>query len=454
MTDTELHFMQDLMRRMAAGQLSADQVAQLESVMRSMLSKGTVAPPALAAADSRDAWSVTGVLPSPARQDAANSSGHTGYAPLPPTAFPSRPQFIGPFTIVGVLGHSGLAHVYLGRSANGELAAVKSLHIDRLWDPEFRTRFRREINAARRVGSDFTAQLIEADPDADPPWLATAYIPAPSLTRLVMACGPLPPAAVAWLAAGCARALDSIHRAGIVHRDLKPSNVLVTLDGVRVIDFGIARVTGNPELTGVGMTLGTPGYMAPEQVNGSPATPASDMFALGATLLFAASGHAAYPGDTRWVAQLLTGDPDLSGIAAEVTPLITACMQREPQDRPTVGELLSQVEGFALPPGDHRSQIHPYLPESAVSLIREYSHSSNGASHTFAPRTTGTNLFPSAADAAVPASGPRATRAHSITANEPLEPPSWPPPAFTPPPQPGAAGAKKWRWWRRRTGDR
>src|SRR3984885_7929392 len=164
------------------------------------------------------------------------------------------PERIGPYVILGRLGAGAMGQVYLARSAAGRLVAIKTIKPELAEEEGFRTRFAQEVAAARRVSGFFTAAVVEADPDADVPWLATAYVPAPSLSRLVRACGPLPVAAVRWLAAGCAEALDSIHRVGLVHRDLKPSNVLVAPDGPRVIDFGVARAA---ERMGISTSHGT-----------------------------------------------------------------------------------------------------------------------------------------------------------------------------------------------------
>ncbi|HLJ98289.1 MAG TPA: serine/threonine-protein kinase, partial [Streptosporangiaceae bacterium] len=203
------------------------------------------------------------------------------------------PERIGSFGILGRLGAGAMGQVYLGRSASGRLVAVKTIRIELAEEPGFRARFAQEVAAARRVSGLFTASVVDADPEADLPWLATAYVPAPTLSRLVQASGPLPVAAVRWLAAGCAEAIESIHRAGLVHRDLKPSNVLVAPDGPRVIDFGVARAAERVELLAAQGAVGTPAYMAPEQARDTrEATTASDIYALGATLVYAATGHA------------------------------------------------------------------------------------------------------------------------------------------------------------------
>jgi serine/threonine protein kinase len=273
--------------------------------------------------------------------------------------------------------------VYLGRSAAGRLVAVKTIKVGLAEEAGFRTRFAQEVAAARRVSGAFTAAVVEADPDADVPWLATAYVPAPSLSRLVAACGPMPVTTVRWLAAGCAEALESIHGAGLVHRDLKPSNVLVAPDGPRVIDFGVARAAERMELTTAHGAVGTPAYMAPEQARDTrQASVASDVYSLGATLVFAATGHAPHAGDTVMdvLARLATEDPDLSGLPAELTPLITACLQRVPRMRPTSSAMLSRLGQFteALAGPDEE---HSYLPEPAMALIGEYQRNPQLAAH-------------------------------------------------------------------------
>src|SRR5205823_251245 len=198
-----------------------------------------------------------------------------------------------------------MGRVYLGRSTAGRLVAVKTIKIELADEAGFRARFAHEVAAARRVSGVFTAAVVAADPEADMPWLATAYVPAPSLSKLVAECGPLPVPTVRWLAAGCAEALASIHGAGLVHRDLKPSNVLVAPDGPRVIDFGVARAAERMGRTTARGAVGTPAYMAPEQARDTrEASVASDVYSLGATLLFAATGHPPYDGTSASYTEL------------------------------------------------------------------------------------------------------------------------------------------------------
>ena len=270
-----------------------------------------------------------------------------------------------------------MGQVYLGRSAAGRLVAVKTIKVELAEDAGFRHRFAQEVAAARKVSGVFTAAVVEADPEADLPWLATAYVPAPSLARLVLACGPLPVTTVRWLAAGCAEALESIHGAGLVHRDLKPSNVLVAPDGPRVIDFGVARAAERMGRTTSRGAVGTPAYMAPEQARDThEASVASDVYSLGATLLFAATGHPPYQGVTVMdvLARLATEEPDLSGLPGDLTELITACMHRVPRQRPTSSAMLAQLGDFTESQAGPDEE-HAYLPEAAMAVIGEYQRS-------------------------------------------------------------------------------
>jgi len=280
------------------------------------------------------------------------------------------PEQIGGYALVGRLGAGAMGQVYLGRSASGRLVAVKTIKIEFADEPGFRTRFAQEVAAARRVSGAFTAAVVAADPEADVPWLATAYVPAPALSTLVRTCGPLPAPAVRWLAAGCAEALESIHGAGLVHRDLKPSNVLVSPDGPRVIDFGVARAVERIQLTVTRGAVGTPAYMAPEQARDTrQATMASDVFSLGATMLFAATGHPPYQGETVMdvLVRLATEPPDLTGLPAELAAVVQACLERDPRKRPSSAAVLAH-----LAPGIGREPGPSALPGPALALIEEY----------------------------------------------------------------------------------
>jgi hypothetical protein len=278
---------------------------------------------------------------------------------------------IGPYAIIGRLGAGAMGQVFLARSTAGRLVAVKTIRVELAEEPGFRARFAREVAAASRVSGVFTAAVIEADPDADLPWVATAYVPAPSLSTLVKKAGPLPVPAVRWLAAGCAEALQSIHGAGLLHRDVKPSNVLVAPDGPRVIDFGVARAAERVQLTSTRGAAGTPAYMAPEQArDATQASPASDVFSLGATLVYAATGHPPYQGETVMdiLVRLATEPPDLEGLPDELSALVAACLERVPRMRPTDTAILGGLGSFALSAGAG----HVYLPDSAMSVIAEY----------------------------------------------------------------------------------
>jgi len=287
------------------------------------------------------------------------------------------PERIGPYAVLGRLGSGSMGQVYLGRSAAGRLVAVKTIRVELAEEAGFRTRFAQEVAAARKVSGVFTASVVEADPEADLPWLATAYVPAPSLARLVLACGPLPVTTVRWLAAGCAEALASIHGTGLVHRDLKPSNVLVAPDGPRVIDFGVARAAERMGRTTARGAVGTPAYMAPEQARDTrEASVASDVYSLGATLLFAATGHPPYSGASVMdvLARLATEEPDLSGLPGELTEVITACLHRVPRQRPTSSAMLVQLGDFTVAQAGPDEE-HSYLPDKAMALIAEYQRS-------------------------------------------------------------------------------
>ncbi|MFI1797807.1 PQQ-binding-like beta-propeller repeat protein [Streptomyces sp. NPDC020379] len=286
------------------------------------------------------------------------------------------PRRIGPFEVLGRLGAGGMGLVYLARSASGRRVAIKTVRTELAEDQLFRVRFTREVEAARAVSGFYTAAVVDADPRAAVPWLATAYVPAPSLEEIINECGPLPAQAVRWLAAGVAEALQSIHGAGLVHRDLKPSNVLVVEDGPRVIDFGIASGVSNTRLTMTNVAVGTPAYMSPEQARDSRSvTGASDIFSLGSTLVFAATGHAPFHGanPVETVFMLLREGPDLTGLPDELRPLIDSCMQMAAEHRPTPADLQAQLAPhlFASGGDDDSGTASAWLPDNAVTLIEQ-----------------------------------------------------------------------------------
>ncbi|QGV78231.1 serine/threonine-protein kinase [Streptomyces ficellus] len=274
------------------------------------------------------------------------------------------PAWIGPYRLLGLLGEGGMGRVYLARSEGGRTVAVKLILRQLAQDGEFRQRFAQEVSAARRVGGRWTAPVLDADTGAAVPWVATGYIPGPSLSEVVgKDHGPLPETSVRALASGLSQALEAIHSVGLVHRDLKPSNILVTVDGPRVIDFGIARALDAQSASGdvrtrTGAVVGSPGFMSPEQVLGQGITPASDVFCLGAVLAYAATGRTPFGGAESGVHSLLyrivQEEPDLEGVPPRLAGLVRACLMKDPAGRPSVAELIeatrdSEPAGAWLP---------------------------------------------------------------------------------------------------------
>ena len=260
---------------------------------------------------------------------------------------PGDPRRMGDFTLIGRLGAGAMGQVFLGRSAGGRAAAVKVVRAALAEVPEFRARFRQEVAALHRVGGEWTAPVLGADTEAAVPWVATEYVPGPSLHEVVESgYGPLPEATLHSLAGRLARALCAIHGAGLVHRDLKPANILLTVDGPRIIDFGIARaldtVAGSLR-TSTGVVLGSPGFMSPEQVRGQRVTPAADMFSLGCVLVYAATGRLPFGsselGLHTVMFRIAEEEPDLTGVPQTLTGLVTACLAKDPQRRPTAEQL-------------------------------------------------------------------------------------------------------------------
>ncbi|MFD5701657.1 serine/threonine-protein kinase [Streptomyces lasiicapitis] len=271
------------------------------------------------------------------------------------------PVEVGGYPIEDRLGSGGMGVVYLARSASGRRLAVKVVHGQYADDPEFRTRFRREVAAARGVSGAFTAPVVDAGADAPRPWMATLYIPGADLGTHVRRDGPLPLPRLLELAAGLTEALRDIHRVGVVHRDLKPANVMLAEDGPRVIDFGVSRaaetLTADP-LTQTGRVMGTPPYMSPEQLT-SPRDvgPASDIFSLGSVLTYAATGRGPFDSDSPYetATGVVDGDPELGGIPDELRLFVAECLAKHPKERPTPDELLALLRGEPLPPPSARA---------------------------------------------------------------------------------------------------
>ncbi|MFE3495187.1 serine/threonine-protein kinase [Streptomyces sp. NPDC059175] len=349
------------------------------------------------------------------------------------------PHRIGAYRLLARLGAGGMGRVYLARSDRGRTVAVKLVRRELAEQEEFRSRFRQEVAAARRVGGTWTAPVLDADTEAAVPWVATGYIAGPSLHAVVSGGpgpghGPLPERSVRALAAGLARALRDIHSAGIVHRDLKPSNVLVTIDGPRVIDFGIARAletVTDGGLTRTGALVGSPGFMAPEQVRGERITPACDVFCLGSVLAYAATGRLPFGSADSGVHALMfriaEEAPDLSDVPDGLRELVQDCLHKDPDERPGLGQVLARAgaaEGSTVPwlPGPLIAQLGSH----AVRLL-EVEHPENlpdpmaargapsapaagaaggGRGAPGAPGTPGVHALPTRAGSPMPPHGP------------------------------------------------
>ncbi|MFI7504773.1 bifunctional serine/threonine-protein kinase/ABC transporter substrate-binding protein [Streptomyces sp. NPDC049687] len=305
----------------------------------------------------------------------------------------SDPARLAGYRLLGRLGAGGMGVVYLARSAGGTLVALKVIQAEYAEDTDFRERFRREADTARRMTSPWVASLVDADPGAAQPWLATTFVPGPSLGEALAAHGPLPVPSLRVLGARLAEALRELHAAGLVHRDVKPGNVLLALDGPRLIDFGVARDPEDTALTSTGVVVGTPGFLPPEQARGGrDPGPAGDVFSLGCVLAFAATGRP--PFGTGSVDALLYRTvhdaPDLEGVPAELVEVVGSCLEKDPELRPTAGALSEAltVTPPASPPDPREAlrAVRPpepedesapgdavWLPEPLVRLIAERS---------------------------------------------------------------------------------
>ncbi|GAA2422131.1 serine/threonine-protein kinase [Streptomyces macrosporus] len=338
------------------------------------------------------------------------------------------PRTVGEYRLLRRLGAGGMGRVYLGRSPGGRTVAVKVVHPHFAADEEFRGRFRREVDSARRVGGEWTAPVLDADPEAPTPWVATGYVAGPSLHQAVVGHGPLPEHTVRALGAGLGEALAAVHARGLVHRDVKPSNVLLTLDGPRLIDFGIARaMDGTASLTSTGVTVGSPGYMSPEQVLGREAGPASDVFSLGAVLAYAATGTPPFPGDNSaaLLYKVVHEEPELGDLDGVLRETVTACLAKDATARPSPAEVARRLAGAAGATG----LVRPgWLPGPVVEGVSRRA----------------VELLELEADDEPPApppvpSAPAPSPPVHATPTEPsAPPPGGPPGAFGPPPPYGA----------------
>ncbi|MFC8127564.1 PQQ-binding-like beta-propeller repeat protein [Streptomyces sp. NPDC057302] len=314
------------------------------------------------------------------------------------------PESIGGYRIESRIGAGGMGVVYLARSASGRAVAVKVVHTQYADDPEFRARFRQEVKAARRVSGAFTAPVVDADPEAALPWMATAYVPGDTLAQRIADQGPLDWPQLKRLGGELAEALREIHRAEVVHRDLKPSNVLLleSTDGAdsgggsgtggdggmtRVIDFGISRAAQSDVRTQTGLVMGSPPFMAPEQFS-SPRDvgPPVDVFALGALLVYAATGRSPFEAENAYLAayQTVHNDPELGALPEALHPLVMSCLAKSPQDRPTPAQVLDALA--ALPDEGPRGEPRERTPEEHAEHAERAEHAEEGATAVAAPR--------------------------------------------------------------------
>ncbi|MFF7186715.1 serine/threonine-protein kinase [Streptomyces sp. NPDC008222] len=271
------------------------------------------------------------------------------------------PRVVGSYRLHRRLGAGGMGVVYLGSDKRGQRVALKVIRPDLAEDQEFRSRFAREVSAARRIRGGCTARLVAADLEADRPWFATQYVPGPSLHDKVAEEGPLTAADAAAVGAALSEGLVAVHEAGVVHRDLKPSNILLSPKGPRIIDFGIAWATGASTLTHVGTAVGSPGFLAPEQVRGAAVTPATDVFALGATLAYAATGDSPFGHGSSEVMlyRVVHEEPQLHGVPDALAPLVRACLAKDPEERPSTLQLSLRLKEIAAREAQGLTDVRP-----------------------------------------------------------------------------------------------
>jgi serine/threonine protein kinase len=276
------------------------------------------------------------------------------------------PRVVGSFRLHRRLGAGGMGVVYLGSDRKGQRVALKVIRPDLAEDQEFRSRFAREVSAARRIRGGCTARLVAADLEADRPWFATQYVPGPSLHDKVADEGALGAAEVAAIGAALSEGLVAVHEAGVVHRDLKPSNILLSPKGPRIIDFGIAWATGASTLTHVGTAVGSPGFLAPEQVRGAAVTPATDVFSLGATLAYASTSDSPFGHGSSEVMlyRVVHEEAQLHGVPDALAPLVRACLAKDPEERPSTLQLSLRLKEIAAREAQGLSDVRPPAPRA------------------------------------------------------------------------------------------
>ncbi|MFG3508539.1 protein kinase [Streptomyces sp. NPDC047821] len=319
------------------------------------------------------------------------------------------PRVVGSFRLHRRLGAGGMGVVYLGSDRRGQRVALKVIRPDLAEDQEFRSRFAREVSAARRIRGGCTARLVAADLEADRPWFATQYVPGPSLHDKVAEEGPLSAADVAAIGAALSEGLVAVHEAGVVHRDLKPSNILLSPKGPRIIDFGIAWATGASTLTHVGTAVGSPGFLAPEQVRGAAVTPATDVFALGATLAYAAMADSPFGHGSSEVMlyRVVHEEPQLHGVPDALAPLVRACLAKDPEERPSTLQLSMRLKEIAAREAQGLSDARPPATRPAARPVDD--RPTGRLTERYTERTTqGRTPAPGARGAHAPrASSPR-----------------------------------------------
>ncbi|MFJ8212323.1 protein kinase [Streptomyces sp. NPDC096033] len=310
------------------------------------------------------------------------------------------PRVVGSFRLHRRLGAGGMGVVYLGSDRRGQRVALKVIRPDLAEDQEFRSRFAREVSAARRIRGGCTARLVAADLEAERPWFATQYVPGPSLHDKVAEEGPLTAAQIAAVGAALSEGLVAVHEAGVVHRDLKPSNILLSPKGPRIIDFGIAWATGASTLTHVGTAVGSPGFLAPEQVRGAAVTPATDVFSLGATLAYAAMADSPFGHGSSEVMlyRVVHEEPHLVGVPDALAPLVRACLAKDPEERPSTLQLSMRLKEIAAreaqglgdgrPPAQRARVERPSgrLPERAAGYAGQDTERRTGGGRSAAER--------------------------------------------------------------------